>query len=78
MLVTDAGHLVVVETKLVQNPESCAKWVAQILSYAMAVSAEAPAERMPAAAIRSSKSSGHVIRKKLPEALPQFIMDLDY
>ena len=38
MLVTDDGHLVVVETKLWRNPESTREVVAQTLQYGMAVS----------------------------------------
>jgi hypothetical protein len=38
LLLTDDGHLVIVETKLWRNPESLRKVVAQILQYGMAVS----------------------------------------
>jgi hypothetical protein len=38
MLVTDDGHLVVVETKLWRNPEATREVIAQILQYGMAVS----------------------------------------
>ncbi len=37
LLVTDDGHLVLVETKLARNPEAIRNVVAQVLQYAMAV-----------------------------------------
>ncbi len=37
LLVTDDGHLVLVETKLARNPEALRKVVAQVLQYAMAI-----------------------------------------
>src|SRR5207247_1585905 len=37
LLVTDEGHLVLVETKLARNPEGIRDVVAQVLQYAMAV-----------------------------------------
>jgi hypothetical protein len=38
LLVTDEGHLVIVETKLWRNPEAVRKVIAQTLQYCMAVS----------------------------------------
>lgn len=38
LLVTDDGHLVLVETKLWRNPEAVRKVIAQVMEYAMAVS----------------------------------------
>jgi hypothetical protein len=44
MLVTDDGHLVVVETKLCRNAEAIRPVVSQTLHYAMAVSQSSPLE----------------------------------